>query len=212
MPTSHPNQLNEILEVILKLRPKSVLDVGVGFGKYGVLAREYLEFWDGIQDYKSWKYQIDGVEVFGDYLTPLHDFIYNKIYIGEATTVLPTLTDKYDLLLLIDVIEHFTEADGLAFLDLCFERATNVLVSTPREMNAQGDAFENSHETHLFQWTPKHFNAYPSSERLDTNNDSLIFLIGKDSSKVRLNSRDRFQRQWPSLYQLLRRIKRRIIS
>ena len=212
MPTSHPNQLNEILEVILKLRPKSVLDVGVGFGKYGVLAREYLEFWDGTQDYKSWKYQIDGVEVFENYLTPLHDFIYNKIYIGEATAVLPTLSDKYDLLLLIDVIEHFTEADGLAFLDLCFERATNVLVSTPREMNAQGDAFDNSHETHLFQWTPEHFSRYPSSERLDTNNDSLIFLIGKDSSKVRLNSRDRFQRQWSSLYQLLRRIKRRIIS
>jgi hypothetical protein len=47
MPTSHPSQLNEILEVVLKTRPRSVIDVGVGFGKYGVLCREYLEFWDG---------------------------------------------------------------------------------------------------------------------------------------------------------------------
>jgi hypothetical protein len=212
MPTSHPNQLNQILEVFLKIRPNSVLDVGVGFGKIGVLAREYLEFWDGTQDYKNWRHKIDGVEVFEHYLTPLHEFIYNNIYIGEASKVLPKLTEKYDLLLIIDVIEHFTEADGLAFLDLCFKRARNVLISTPREMNAQGDTFDNSYETHLFQWTQEHFNTYPNSVRLHTNNDSLIFLIGEDSKKVRLNARDRFQRQWPFLHQFLRRIKRMLID
>ncbi len=43
MPTSHLYQISDILEIISLIRPRSVLDVGVGFGKYGLLAREYLE-------------------------------------------------------------------------------------------------------------------------------------------------------------------------
>lgn len=43
MPTSHPNQINEIIQIAELLRPASVLDVGVGYGKYGFLLREYLE-------------------------------------------------------------------------------------------------------------------------------------------------------------------------
>jgi hypothetical protein len=42
MPTSHPHQLNQIVELIMLTDPHSLLDVGIGFGKYGVLAREYL--------------------------------------------------------------------------------------------------------------------------------------------------------------------------
>ena len=212
MPTSHPYQLNEILEVVLKTRPLSILDVGVGFGKYGVLVREYLEFWDGSPDYKNWKYRIDGVEVFEQYLTPLHTFIYNNIYVGEASAILPTLPHQYDLILLIDVIEHFTEAEGLAFLDLCFKRAKNVLISTPFVMAAQGDAFDNPHETHLFQWTARHFTAYPNCEQLDAGNDSLIFFIGEDVSKVRMSKRERFGRQWPVIHRFLRGLKRHISS
>jgi hypothetical protein len=54
MPTSHPYQLNEIIDLAMKVDPKSVLDVGVGFGKYGVLLREYLELWDGRDRYRDW--------------------------------------------------------------------------------------------------------------------------------------------------------------
>ena len=31
--------------------PSSVLDIGTGFGKYGLLCREYLELWDGRENY-----------------------------------------------------------------------------------------------------------------------------------------------------------------
>lgn len=147
------------------------------------------------------------MEVFEDYLTPLHSYIYNKIYIGEAADVLPTIDHKYDLLILIDVIEHFTEEKGLEFLEICFARANNVLISTPRVMAPQGDAFDNSHETHLFQWKPEHFSAYANSVRLDRNNDSLIYYIGHDFDKVRLNSRDRFQKDWPFVHHIIRKIK-----
>jgi len=40
MPTSQPYPLNEIMELIVLTRPKKVVEVGVGFGKYG--AREEI--------------------------------------------------------------------------------------------------------------------------------------------------------------------------
>ena len=67
------------MDIIISLQPFSVLDVGSGFGKYGVLCREYLELWDGRQEYKFIR-RIDGVEAFENYITPLHKFIYNNIY------------------------------------------------------------------------------------------------------------------------------------
>jgi 16S rRNA A1518/A1519 N6-dimethyltransferase RsmA/KsgA/DIM1 with predicted DNA glycosylase/AP lyase activity len=35
MPSSHSNQINEIIKIALAVQPQSVLDIGVGFGKYG---------------------------------------------------------------------------------------------------------------------------------------------------------------------------------
>ncbi len=64
MPTSNPYQINEILEAINITRPRSILDIRVGFGKYGVLAREYLELYDGREKYGDWKRRIDGIEAF----------------------------------------------------------------------------------------------------------------------------------------------------
>jgi hypothetical protein len=40
------------MDNIIALKPKSILDIGTEFGKYGVLCREYLELWDGRQKYE----------------------------------------------------------------------------------------------------------------------------------------------------------------
>ena len=112
MPSSHLHQINEIMELIFNSKPKSLLDIGVGFGKYGFLSREYLELGDGRQKYNDWKIQIDGIEVFTEYLTPIHKFIYNEIFEGNALDILPTLKTKYDLILLIDVFSLFFVITG----------------------------------------------------------------------------------------------------
>jgi hypothetical protein len=84
------HQLNEIVETIILVNPQTVLDVGVGFGKYGVLAREFLELRDGRNQYHDWQRQIDGIEIFADYLTPLHEFVYDQPYVGNSTGIIPT--------------------------------------------------------------------------------------------------------------------------
>lgn len=60
MPTSHFYQLDQLTELIFILNPKSILDIGVGFGKYGFLAREYLNL-NRDDNYKNFKRRIDGI-------------------------------------------------------------------------------------------------------------------------------------------------------
>ena len=55
MPTSYPHQINEIVRLVLAVNPASLLDIGVGFGKYGFLAREYLELFGESEQYAKWK-------------------------------------------------------------------------------------------------------------------------------------------------------------
>jgi len=181
MPTSHWRQLNEIIDVIITTNPKSLLDIGVGFGKYGVLAREYLELWDGRGRYEDWQRQIDGIEIFNFYKNPLYTYIYNTIYYGNALDVLPNISIKYDLILAIDIVEHFNKIDGLKFIDLCLVRGHNLLISTPLNVNEQGGVFNNPHEEHKSSWTIDDFTY--EHKIFIKNSSSLLCYLGKDINK-----------------------------
>jgi len=184
MPTSHHNQLNEIVELLMLSKPQSLLDVGVGFGKYGFLAREYLELWDSRKKYRDWTRVIDGIEAFKDYKTPLYDFVYNRVYFGNALEILPSLKKRYDLILLIDVLEHFSYGEGLRILKECKKRGRNLIVSTPKNVKFQKDAFDNPYETHKFQWGKKHFSMF-EQRFFVPNKNSLICFMGEDADMVK---------------------------
>jgi hypothetical protein len=166
------------MQLIFGCRPKSVLDIGVGFGKFGVLAREYLELWDGRNKYDDWSHRIDGIEAFKEYLTPLHEYIYDNVYTGNALSILPQLDFTYDLILLIDVLEHFTYDDGQLLLELCQQKGRNFIVSTPLDIGVQADVFDNPFETHRFQWQPWHFERFEKYVHVQ-NPKSHIYLIGE---------------------------------
>lgn len=183
MPISHSQQLNEVTQILMVTKPDSVLDIGAGFGKYGVLAREYLELWDGREKYLDWKRRIDAIEVFKEYVTPLYDFIYDNTYIGNAIEIVPKLTAHYDLILLIDIIEHLDYKEGMQLLKDCLKAGHNVLVSTPKDIGHQDDKFGNPYEEHKFQWTEKLFQSLPHSVIIP-NQASLISYIGRDAAKV----------------------------
>lgn len=155
MPPSHFYQLNEIMELIVLTKPNRILDVGLGFGKYGFLCREYLDLLDGRQKINDWRRQIDGIEIFNAYITPLQEQIYNHIYIGNALDILPALKEPYDLILLIDVIEHFDRPDGERLFALCREHGRNIIISTPKIDMPQQDMFGNPlllFQKKLFSW------------------------------------------------------------
>lgn len=183
MPSSHPFQLNEIMELIMLTDPESLLDIGVGFGKYGFLSREYLELWNSGNDYLHWTRQIDGIEAFEKYLTPVHHQVYNTIFIGDALSVLPGITHRYDLILMIDVLEHFSFEDGKKVLEQCCRCGRNILVSVPAMMSEQGEVYGNPYETHKYQWRKCDFSVFPKKFFLP-NEKSIICFAGEDSERL----------------------------
>src|SRR5260221_13707337 len=96
MPSSRPNTIPIVINLVRQLEPQSILDVGVGFGKWGHLFREYTDILESERDparYQrhNWQVQIDGIEGHAEYLTEMHRFLYNQIHQGDAFEILPRL-------------------------------------------------------------------------------------------------------------------------
>lgn len=163
MPSSRPQHIPEIIRIIRELRPKTILDLGTGFGKWGVLFREYTDIVQSENDLSryrrdGWQVRIDGVEGYPEYITPVHNYVYNNLYEGDIRSILPSL-GNYEVLFLGDVIEHFSKDEGVVLLNECKNHCEKaVLLSTPATFVEQGAACENDLEIHKSHWSPSDFN------------------------------------------------------
>ena len=143
MPTSEHQQIPRVCDVLVAEKPASVLDVGAGYGKYGVLAREF-----------GGATRVDAIDA-----NPPRFPVYDHVYLGdlrEIETLLPQDAPIYDLALFIDVIEHLDKADAWSFLDRLVRRARRVLITTPwgfRPQEIPGQPWE----THRSGWLPWEF-------------------------------------------------------
>lgn len=187
MPTSHSGQINTIVDLISCINPKSILDIGIGHGKYGFLAREYLDVATSLDKYEPHSVRIDGIEGFPEYVTQLQRLIYDNVYLGNALDVIDTIDASYDLVMMIDVFEHFNREDGEAILEKCLKKGRHVLISCPKHMHEQGEDHGNSFQAHRFNWKKKHFAKY--NRVFIPNFYSLICLIGPDVSMIKKNWR-----------------------
>lgn len=163
MPSSFRENIPQILKIIEEVNPKTVLDVGFGRGKYGFLIKEYYP-----------EIIVDGLEIFEPYITPLQEGIYRNIYNSDALA--SELPQPYDLILLIDVIEHWTLEEGNDWIKRMLAQGSKILVSTPRAIGEQGAEFGNERERHISQWHGEYFEKYPFKEY--QNQLSFTFLLG----------------------------------
>lgn len=151
MGTSTPAALTHICRRIIQLRPKSVLDIGVGFGKYGFLAREYTDIYYG--NHFEWETRIDGIEGFERYVTKLQKIVYDNIYIGDAVEIIKTL-GAYDLILSVDMLEHLEKEQGQLLLQDIVSRGKTSIVSLPIKPSKQGPGkYSNKFGPHRSIWT-----------------------------------------------------------
>ena len=139
--TSNPMQISYVLDGILQLSPQSVLDVGCGSGKYGVLTREYLR-----------KARIDGIEGFPPYVTDVHRSTYDNIYMGNALEVVPRIDFMYDLAVIIDMFEHLTPEEGVYLLNDLSKCSRSILISVPVWQPDQSPLDGNVLQVHQAQY------------------------------------------------------------
>ena len=152
MPVSEMANIPAIMREVEIVKPRRIIDLGCGFGKYGVLCREVLEAVNGRCSPDKWLVTIDGVEAFGAYKNPCWD-VYSNVIIADFTKLPPTHFASYDLALVIDSLEHLEKEVGKEFLAMLRGQCEKVIVSVPDGVHPQGAVFGNEYERHRGQWT-----------------------------------------------------------
>lgn len=185
MSTSNWQNISYNIDLVKKLDPKSILDIGVGFGRWGILFREFLEVW-GDNNFKgNWKRIIDGVEIFPEYINSYHDFFYNNIFTEDALEFVKKTERTYDLINCGDVIEHFMKPDAVEFINTCLNKSKYLLINIPIGAKwEQGEVNNNKHEKHLSVWEVSDFKKYSNALIKKFNDIELreyaVVLISKD--------------------------------
>ncbi|SHH54867.1 glycosyltransferase [Virgibacillus chiguensis] len=187
MPTSWYQATPAIIDLVLLDQPASILDVGIGFGKYGVLLREALDIPYERYEKKDWLVKIDGIEGFKPYQNPIHQYVYNEMYYDEVYTAISKLQQNYDTVLLIDVLEHFEKAEGFKLLeDLLEITNTSLIVSTPIIPAPQEEYLGNTLEKHKSRWTVVDFSEFDyhfSQVNVHGNGANIIKIYPRKSKK-----------------------------
>lgn len=155
MPFGSHSVYTQVIQQLTIRNPKSVLDLGIGYGINGAGVRNWLD-----HGYKPYSTYLVGVEVFSEYRSPLWD-CYDKIH---ETTIHDYLakepTELFDCIIMTDVLEHFTKEEGVELLSKLRNILTPsgfLLVSTPAVWIEQGTVHGNEYETHKSLWKRKDF-------------------------------------------------------
>ena len=189
MPSSRPNTIPIVIHLLRQFQPKSILDVGIGFGKWGHLFREYTDINEAEKDparyrRKNWRVRIDGIEGHAAYVTPMHRFLYNDIHIGNACALIKQLP-RYDLIFMGDIIEHLEKAAGLQLLrDAVVKAGKGVIVSTPKYETGQSELCGNELERHRSLWSARDFSQFDNAVVRTVDRATLIAVLVKPGTPL----------------------------
>jgi hypothetical protein len=173
MPSSPLVAAPFIVQQVLRLRPRRVLDLGIGAGKYGFLLREQHDFSEGRMKRDQWELTIDGVEAYESYVAEHQPTVYDTIFISDVEDFLEGYRGaSYDVVLALDIIEHLPPTGGLNLTRRALEHGDLLFISTPKNFFRQ-DHLANPLETHL-SWWPR------------TALDKLAELCGAQARSVRV--------------------------
>lgn len=163
------------MDRVVRLQPKSVMDIGVGYGKWGLLLRESLDWGPGRLDRVSWQTRIDGIEAF-PYASPLHSWVYDTIIQQDVLHCVDIVKD-YDLVLMNDVIEHIEKVPAMDLIRSFTRSNSVVIISTPVEFFTQEIA-DNDYEQHVSHWALEDFKEFTFDFTIAGNAAIVVSLAG----------------------------------
>ena len=103
------------------------------------------------------------MEAFEEYITPIHRFVYNNVYVDDVRKIIDNLELTYELVLLIDVLEHFDKEKGALLVRKILTGNGGIIISTPKKFINQINAFANEYEMHRSQWKQAELSLFGSS-------------------------------------------------
>lgn len=147
MPRSSSFNRKPIINEIFKLKSKNkleILDLGIGCGNFGKLIKD-----------SRINASIIGVEVWENYKNKKWEY-YDKIVISEIISFLKKNKKKFDVVLLVDVLEHFNKRDGEIVLSEIKKITKRLsIISTPITKFSQDSYKNNLFEKHRYFWNER---------------------------------------------------------
>lgn len=126
MKTSNAASISGLIEVIAVYDPKTIVDIGAGSGKYGMLCREYvkgLETMDAVEPDDMWNGTIWYDQIFHG---KIEDFEFYR---------------DYDLAIMFSVIGYFDKEVGLGVIKKILKHCNSLMLT-----------FEKDAHGHTTQW------------------------------------------------------------
>lgn len=157
--TLHRQRHDRVTELVRELKPKSVIDLGCGEGKFirSIIPIQGIEKIVGLElSYYTLERAIktlqleDGGGRYGHRVELIHGSL---LYRDKRT-------EGFDVATVIEVIEHMEAHRLPAFAKVVFgfAKPKTVIVTTPnREYNAVYNDIEFRHDDHRFEWTREEF-------------------------------------------------------
>jgi hypothetical protein len=188
MGTSNWQNISFCVDALMKIEPRRVLDIGVGFGRWGMLVREFCEVWYDRVRSQDWVIHVEGIEGFEANVADYHRHFYNRLHVGDARDVIPTLSGGWDAVIFGDVLEHFDREEGERLLRWAVDQSAYVLVNIPLGSEwPQEEKYENPFERHLSEWEATDFAAFPLRRQAMFRDfmDRLFgaFILSRDDPK-----------------------------
>lgn len=164
MPIGCLSIVPDVMVEVLRGPRRRILDLGIGMGFYGAAIRQ----WCDMGFVEQFETHITGVEAFDRYHNPawnlynvvihstIEEFLFPK---NLALTFSPT---KFDVILLLDVLEHFDCDRGVEVLTKAKTMLLDggrFIVATPGIFCEQGAVYGNSAEIHRSLWTKEDLEA-----------------------------------------------------
>jgi SAM-dependent methyltransferase len=188
MASSFVIQIPIIIDVVKALNPKSILDIGKGFGKYGFLVHEYIGIDNTLRlsPEKSLQEQsrivMDACEADTDLLLPHLPHLYRNLFVGDVLEKYKFF-QKYDLILMIDVIEHLNKEKSIEMLRYFVSQKSRVLIATPKDFFEQ-HLYESEFENHISHWKVADFEkiGFVDYQKIDSG---MLYLLSADKIDIR---------------------------
>lgn len=133
--------------VLSVIKPKRILDIGSGRGKYGQLIRSKNDFNH---------VHLTSVEYEKERKQQLLEIGYNEVRSISAMELLDSPAENYEVVIMGDVIEHFKKSEGMDLLNFLNYRSEYIIIVTPEAMPMSSPTFYEGHNSlwrpHDMQW------------------------------------------------------------
>jgi len=144
MPFSFDQGKQYIKNILGRVKPNRILDIGPGSGTYAKLYPEAN--WTAIEIHEPYVERFD------------LNSLYEKVIIADARSYDLSQLERFDVAIAGDVLEHMTAEEAKSLLEKLKSVADTVIVSIPIGHHPQGEWEGNPHEEHVVDdWTDESF-------------------------------------------------------